>query len=211
MSRTPITRNDLPYLEVESVEEGPMIPASGDWPEHRTWRILGTISDPGVVKTSSWYALLGLDRNCLNGNWSAIPGADRKAEFETADDPKSISTGSRLPFAGDLDAWAAILIEDGPDAWEERSFAARNAIATRFRDEDGKLWRKLVEKKDDQPIEAGAETVVDGWDHEHCLICNAHIDPGNRFFKHKSANELLCVTCYESHAKTGDLSFLVRG
>jgi hypothetical protein len=192
MSPPPITRKDLPYFEVESIEEGPVIPASGDQPEYPTWRIRGIISAPTVVDPSRWCALLGLDRNCLYGEWLAKPDSDHKVEFETTHHPKSISAGSHLPFAGDLDAWAAILIEDGPDSWEEHSFVVSNAIATRFLDKDGQPWRTLVEQVDDQPTESGSEVVIDGWDHEHCLICNAHIDPGDRFFKHKSATNF-CV------------------
>jgi hypothetical protein len=211
MSRQPVTRDDLPYLEVESVNEGPVIPAKDDRPEYHTWHIRGTVSDPSIVDTSFWCTLLGKDRNCLYGDWRVKPGPDRKVEFETAfDHPTTISAGDHLAFAGIHHGWAAILIEDGPNAWEECTFSARNAIATRFVGTDGQSYRKLVEQKEGEPIEPDAELIVEGWDHEHCLLCNDHIDPGDRFYRHKSERgQFLCVNCYEEHAMTGDLSFLL--
>lgn len=114
-----------------------------------------------------------------------------------------------MPYAGSLDAWAAILIEDGPSAWHEFTFEAKDVITTRFVDENGQAWRSLTEFKEGQSVEAEAEIVSDGWDHEHCKICNAHIDPGDHFYRHQSANEFLCVGCYGKHAAKDDLSFLV--
>lgn len=207
---TTITRNDLPYLEVESIEEGPLIPAKDGQPEYRLWQIRGTVSDPNIVDASSWCALLGPNRDCLYGDWAALPGPDCKVQFETANEPKGVSTGMRLPYGGTLDVRAAILIEDGPPFWQESRFEAKDAIAVRFVDENGQAWRKLTEFKEGQQIDPEAQIVPDGWDHEHCLICNAHIDPGDRFYRHQSTNEFLCSACYGKYAATGDLSFLVR-
>lgn len=210
MSGSIITRDDMPYLEVESIEEGPVVPAKDGQPKQRLWRIHGTLSDPSVVDFATWCAFLGPNRSCFYGDWTALPGPNSKVQFETANEPNGVSIGSRLRYAGDLDARAAILIEDGPSAWQEFVFEANDAVATRFVDGDGKLWRELTELEEGQLVERGAEIVSDGWDHEHCLICNAHIDPGDRFYRHHSENEFLCLTCYGKYAATGDLSFLVR-
>ena len=100
------------------------------------------------------------------------------------------------------------MIEDGPSAWEELIFAPRDAVVTQFVGTDGQGWRKLRELKDGETTELGAELVKDGWDHEHCLLCNCHIDPEDRFFLHSSENEYFCVECYERHVLSGDIGFL---
>lgn len=187
-----------------------MLAATEEEPEHHTWHLLGALSDPALINYSSWCALLGKDRNCLYGNWLQENRSDGKVAFETTNDPLSVTAGARLPFAGDIHAWAAILIEDGLSVWEEHVFVPRDAIATHFTGHDGNAWRGLRPVASDEQPAPDAEIVESGWDHEHCLICNGHIDPGDRFFQHKTEdNYFLCTTCYENHAKTGDLSFLL--
>jgi hypothetical protein len=208
MNPTPVTRKDLPYLEVEAVEVGPLIPATEERPECAIWRIRGHISDPRVVVLGTWITLLGHERNCLYGNWLGAPSDDGQVVFETGNDPGSTVVGSRLTYAGQLDGRAAILIEDGPAAWGERIFAPRDAVVTRFIDSDGQGWRNLRELRDEETPELGTEIVKDGWDHEHCLLCNGHIDPEDRFFRHRQENEYLCVECYCKHVLSGDIGFL---
>jgi len=42
------------------------------------------------------------------------------------------------------------------------------------------------------------EVVADGWDHEHCHACNAHIDPGDEYWQSAEEDPLdLCLACYE--------------
>ncbi|HKF45816.1 MAG TPA: hypothetical protein VKB38_00565 [Terracidiphilus sp.] len=209
MSKAIIKREDLPYLEVDSIHEV-LIPAKDGQPEQKLWRLRGTISDLRIVDTTSWCALLGPNRNCLYGDWVAPPGSGHKVQFETGNEPNDVFTGTQLPYAGNLYARAAILVGDGPEAWQELIFESSDAVATRFVDEDGKAWRQLTESKEGRPLEPEAEILPDAWDHEHCLICNAHIDPDDRFYRHQYENEFLCVACYERYLVTGDLSFLIK-
>jgi hypothetical protein len=37
-----------------------------------------------------------------------------------------------------------------------------------------------------------------GWDHEHCHVCSAHIDPGTDYWQSAEEYPLeLCLACYE--------------
>jgi hypothetical protein len=37
----------------------------------------------------------------------------------------------------------------------------------------------------------------DGWDHEHCHVCNAHIEPGDEYWQSTEPWRLeLCLACY---------------
>jgi hypothetical protein len=193
---------------VQSIQEIP-VPADGGQQAHGIWRLHGTVSDLRIVDKTSWCALLGPMRNCIYGDWVGESGEDCTAQFETCCEPAGVVAGTHLPNAGDMLAWSAILVEDGLDAWKEITFEAKDAIETRFVDEGGKPWRKLAEFKEGGSIDLGANVVHGGWDHEHCMICNAHIDPGDRFYMHRTENEFVCVTCHERHVATGDLSFLI--
>jgi hypothetical protein len=125
----PITRKDLPYLEVELVEQGASIPATIDRPEYKTWKIRGRISDAQVVDLKDWCTLLGAVRNFLNGDWLAEPGPNGEAVFDTTSTPDGVTIGTRLTFAGQTYGRAAILVEDGPAAWNERAFDCQDAVA----------------------------------------------------------------------------------
>lgn len=203
-----ITREDLPYLEVEFIEEGPLMHAQNGQPEYRLWRLLGTVSSRSIVDPTSWCALLAPNRKCLYGDWAAPASWDGKVQFETAHEPTSVVKGTRLHYAGSLDARAAILIEDGPSAWQELTFEPKDAVSIPFIDESGHKWRKISEVNQGTTLEPEAEIIHNGWDHEHCLICNAHIEAGDRFYRHQSENEFLCARCYGKYGTTGDLSFL---
>jgi hypothetical protein len=42
------------------------------------------------------------------------------------------------------------------------------------------------------------EVVEAGWDHEHCHVCNAHIEPGDEYWQSDEPHPLeLCLACYQ--------------
>src|SRR6266700_2685202 len=48
-----------------------------------------------------------------------------------------------------------------------------------------------------------SQIVTNGWDHEHCELCNTHIDPGD--YAYTNADDLwVCLTCFEN-SKNGTL------
>jgi ribosome-binding protein aMBF1 (putative translation factor) len=52
-----------------------------------------------------------------------------------------------------------------------------------------------------------AQVVTDGWDHEHCELCNKHIDPGD--YACINTDRLwVCLSCFDNYAKPRDLSFV---
>ena len=57
-------------------------------------------------------------------------------------------------------------------------------------------------------VAVGAAVVVpNGWDHEHCELCNAHIDPGGTGYVDHS-DHWVCAGCYTKYVAVHDLSFL---
>jgi hypothetical protein len=44
---------------------------------------------------------------------------------------------------------------------------------------------------------------VGGWDHEHCSVCNAHIEPGDDYWESDDPCRLeLCLACHERLAES---------
>ena len=48
------------------------------------------------------------------------------------------------------------------------------------------------------------------WDHEHCALCNVHIDAGSPQGYIDPKENWLCPDCYERYALPRDLSFVTE-
>lgn len=68
-----------------------------------------------------------------------------------------------------------MILEEGA-RWEEVLFHATDAIRVSSTAGDGKEIHGL-KRMPQGDLPAGAQVVTDGWDHEHCELCNKHIDP----------------------------------
>lgn len=112
------------------------------------------------------------------------------------------------------------MVEDGPESWLEHIFSASDAVEDTFTAADGGAWRRLA-KAPTTPADhssisftssigehSAARIVPGGWDHEHCSLCNGHIDPGDRFFYSQEYCEFLCVACYERYVTGRDIGFV---
>ena len=85
-------------------------------------------------------------------------------------------------------------------AWAPQIFVNQDAYSRRTDN-----WRVLSPVSQGAP---GAEHahVEGGWNHEHCDICNGHIDPGSEFYQRDYV--FICHPCFERFVRTHDLSFL---
>jgi hypothetical protein len=55
------------------------------------------------------------------------------------------------------------------------------------------------------------EVVEDGWDHEHCHVCHARIEPGDEYWQSAEPHPLeLCLACYQ-RLTTGRPNPALRG
>lgn len=144
----------------------------------------------------------------LVGGLNRVPSAAGEAvEFRTPDEDRvpELRVGTAYPWIDEYwQAYQVDMILDGQ--WEARRFAVASARYFRLNGVTG--WQA----DDGGPLPAGAEDLgvrAGGWDHEHCDLCNAHIDaesgpegyvnPGNRW---------LCVLCFHRYAEPRDLAFL---
>jgi hypothetical protein len=168
------------------------------------WVLDGDFNHLDTVREGrSWLYVSRADS--LIGDLEALDRQTRQARFNTMDPepPARELIGAVLPW---LDGWwqafHVSLILDTAHPWHEVTFAARDALQSRMPG-----YRVLRERAGEPTPDE--EIVPGAWDHEHCMLCNAHIDPGHVAYTDPEMN-WLCAACYGAYAKTHDLSF-VRG
>jgi hypothetical protein len=119
------------------------------------------------------------------------------------------------------------MVLDPSWGWNKKQFRGIDAVAEEYESKDVsivdgreiKIWTKL------EPVKPGGSTryypasdqtsppsserriVASGWDHEHCVLCNAHIDMGG-FGYCDSDGEWMCEKCYERYVAQHDLAFV---
>jgi hypothetical protein len=112
--------------------------------------------------------------------------------------------------------------------WERTQFRGTDAIAEDYEAKDVsivggrevKVWTKLEPAGEatgqsrhypapDQslPVRSGTRLVPAGWGHEHCELCNEHIDAG--MFGYRDLGECwVCEKCYQRYVTPHDLAFV---
>jgi hypothetical protein len=153
-----------------------------------------------VREGRSWLYVSG--DHSLIGDLEGLDPETREAVFITPDElPEDMSI---LPW---LDGWwqayQIALILDPDHIWHRVVFKATDAFASR---KPG--WVNLRPAVGEDPGR-GEQRVPAAWDHEHCMLCDAHIDPGGEGYVDDAQN-WLCPACHDAYAKPHDLSF-VRG
>jgi hypothetical protein len=169
------------------------------------WVLDGEFSQLETVREGrSWLYVSRQDS--LIGDLEALDPASRKARFNTMDPaaPPGWIHGATLPWLdGCWQAYHVTLVLDEAHSWERVKFVARDALQGRMPG-----WRVLREATDAVP-EPGEILIPGAWDHEHCMLCEEHIDPGHTAYTDRE-NNWLCARCYVAYAEPHDLSFVRR-
>jgi hypothetical protein len=81
--------------------------------------------------------------------------------------------------------------------WKKVLFHAVDAVRVSAMAGDGRKIQGLRRKRQEEELPPEAQVVTDGWDHEHCELCNTHIDPGDYAYT-KADNMWVCLICFEN-------------
>ena len=153
----------------------------------------------------------------LWGNVTQLEPTTGFATFDSQVDlPSALIVGQTLTW---FDAyWGSHQVNailDDEHEWTEVVFEASDSLQAEGLDgalpipagharlsPDGLMWRRA-----DTPPLPNERLVKGGWNHEHCLICSAHISPGQIAFV-DPGNYWLCKTCHADFAKPRNLSFV---
>ena len=170
--------------------------------------LVGRLSHLEGVRNDSGSLYSSRDEYQINGSLSRVPASpDEVIEFSTLDaeyEP-ALALGQVFPY---IDAyWQRYHIDMIlAGRWESRIFS--NGPARYFRLGKTIGWQTpetdLPEGATDLGIRDGA------WDHEHCALCNTHIDGEHPRGYVDPKGNWLCPDCYERYGVPRDLSFVTE-
>lgn len=199
--RKPKTLEDFPKFSVTALR------FSTSDSGYIEFEIDGTF-DRIIEKIEPWFWLLFAEGGYLCASLQSLDEKNQAASLtcELKEEPKIV--GQALAYLSSYwqgyHVWM-ILREDAH--WEDVVFHATDAVQESFTEKDGGHFRKLSKMRRGQELPAGAQVVTDGWDHEHCELCNKHIDPADHAWKNKDGL-WVCVSCFDRSVKPKDLSFV---
>jgi hypothetical protein len=222
--RKPKTLEDFPQLVVTAMRRGP----TGET-GYTHFELEGNFDRTIESTGPQWFWLLFEKRGCLCASVQSLNTETRAAilTFEATEEPDIV--GHTLAYLGPhWQAFHVWMVLDPDWGWEKKQFLGADAVAQDFESKDVsiiegrevKLWTKLTRAdvqrglsrhypSEDQTstLSGGTRLIPSGWDHEHCELCNSHIDVG--MFGYCDPDERwMCETCYARYVIRRDLAFV---
>jgi len=216
---------DLPHFLVTGIQK-----AESHNTGYAEFELLGVFDKVDDVREGRGWLLLP-ERKCLIGDLISLDLAAKTAVFLTAERPDPDVVGAKLPFLdGYWQAYHVWMVVEPRWSWMPVIFQARDAVGRRFQAEDVQLidgdevkaWIEVKEMAAQSgksryypvhpdPVTALSTnadgTIAGGWDHEHCELCNTHIEPSDRGYVDPSEH-WVCEGCYTKYVLAHDLSFI---
>lgn len=167
----------------------------------------------------------------LFGELRFLQIAERTAMFHTTEESMPEVLGRELTYLKEPWKPHHIWMVDPRWTWKRTLYQAKDVISRTIRDNkvsivDGQeVWdwieiKRLAEKAGDSryyPVfpdgrttlpPAGPDGVIKGgWDHEHCELCEAHVDAGKYGYV-DPGEHWVCEACYGKYVVNHDLSFM---
>jgi len=160
----------------------------------------------GVREGRCW--LLLPSRQSLIGDLSCLDSNARTALYQALGKAVPPLVGRRLPYLdGYWQAYHVWMVTEADRSWQELIFQPSDAVSFSCEGGDGRTLRGLRKAKPEDSTNPESQIVQNGWDHEHCELCNAHIDPGDRCY-HDAEGAWVCQQCYQQYIRSHDLSFV---
>jgi hypothetical protein len=187
----------------------------------------------GVNEGYCSFLLAGRDvLTALSGDLKFQNPAVGPALFKTSDESMPDVAGQELVYVdGKWEPYHVWMVAEPRWKWNKTLFHARDAIARVVERADvsvvdGEEVRKWIEIKENgkrtglsrfYPVFPSGKTTLPaigtdgiirgGWNHAHCELCDAHVEPEN--YGHVDASEhWVCEACYDKHVVNHDLSFI---
>ena len=223
---SPKTLEDFPKFLVTALRRGPTANEG-----YIFFQLEGRFDQHIKIATDGpqWFWLLFGKRGCLCASVQSLDNETKVAvlTFEATEEPNIIgrSLAYLSPYWQAYNVW---MVLDPDWHWEKKKFLGMDAIAEEFESKDTsiiegrevKIWTKLspanVERGQSRHYPATEQTptsgsnvrlIPSGWDHEHCELCNSHIDIG-MFGYCDPDGRWMCVNCYSRYVLRRDLAFV---
>jgi hypothetical protein len=228
----PKTLDDFPKFVVTAVRRLPVSDNGKQWFELEG-RIDATLEDrfDEIMKEEGgrWFWLLFGESECLCPELKSFDKQTRTAILSCDEDETPTLLGSELAYLSPY--WQAFnvwMVLDPNWGWERRQFLGSDAVAETYEADDVsivegrevRVWTKLSPtggssgqsryySAADETLSSGSgpRLVPGGWDHEHCQLCNEHVDAG-MFGYCDPRDRWMCEKCYERYVARRDLAFV---
>jgi hypothetical protein len=223
MSKTK-TLEDFPQFFVAAVRRGATAPDG-----YTRFELDGRFDSIIEENVENWFFLLFDKQKSLCVTLKSFDKETKKAILtcDEKDEP-GVSGHSLAYLKGSWRPHSIWMVLDTNWGWERKQFRGLDAIAEDYEAKDisivdgreVKVWTKLEPVRDSEgqsrhypagdqssPVGSGRRVVPLGWDHEHCELCNTHIDVED--FGYCDPDESwLCEKCYERYVVPRNLAFV---
>jgi hypothetical protein len=176
-----------------------------------------------------WFWLLFSERSCLTPMLKSFDKQTKTVILSCYEKEEPRIIGLTLPYLSPY--WQAFhvwMVLDPNWGWERKQFQGIDAVTEDYEAEevsfvDGrevKIWSKLQPAGMDtgqsrhypasdqtSPVRSGTRLVPGGWGHEHCELCNKHIDAGMVGYC-DPGERWMCEVCYDRYVIPRDLAFV---
>jgi len=194
------TLADFPQFTVELMEPADVDPS----------RITGTFNRIDGVSREGWdYLVSDRPHGGMTATVVTFDETTRRVSYDVfPDDVKynDVQVGTVLSWLSSY--WDPLLIfaiSRGPNVWRPLIFEPSPAYYW----EKG-AWTNSEESAKRSAGPEGVTAVPGGWDHEHCDLCNKHIDNGDKYWLFEDGRpEFLCDACYTVTVPDRDLTEFV--
>ena len=226
--QSPKTINDLPQFCVLDVTHGE--PDENGYIDSKLSGVFNR--SEGVREGNCW--LLLPERNCIFGNLESFDPVARTATFMGSEKEYPSLKDQTFPILdGYWQAYHVWMVAEPQWKWKEVPFLPSDVKVERIPANGPTLggdsqpieeWigvRKIGDTRGKAHVysanqqggvsglsEINTDGVIpSGWTHEHCELCNGHIDAGDVGYNDLSEH-WVCKVCYTKYVSTHDLSFL---
>lgn len=177
----------------------------------------------------TWFWLLNGERGCLCPELKSFDKETRTAILASDVEEGKPGVGLKLAYLSSYwQAYHVWMVLDRGWGWERKHFQAIDVVAEDYEAEnvsiiegrEVRVWTKLVPigpgggqsrhyPAEDQtlPVRTGTRLVPGVWDHQHCELCNEHIDSEMSGYSDPREN-WMCENCYERYVVRRDLAFV---
>lgn len=226
MARSPKTLDDLPGFVVTALRRGPTADQG-----YTSFEVEGHFDRDIKIGSEGpqWFWLVFGKTRYVCASVQSLDHDTKAATltFEAVEEPDLV--GQRLAYLSTRwQGYHVWMVLDPEWGWEKMKFLGMDAIAEDFESKDisivggrkVKFWTKLspvkVQRGQSRHYPATGQTsnqesnrrlVPSGWDHEHCELCNSHIDIGG-FGYCDPEYRWMCENCYSRYVVSRDLSFV---
>jgi len=193
---------DLPQFSVSGVKE------EGSAPDgYIPLELSGSFDTlEGVREGRCW--LLLPDKQSLIGDLTSPDTNAKTAFYRTFDRTVPALVGHTLPYLnGYWQAYHVWMVMDADQVSQELVFRPSDAVSFSCDGSGGRELKGIRKTSPEDLLNPDLQIVRNGWDHEHCELCNAHINPGDSGYQDAEGG-WVCQRCYSRYVRPHDLAFI---